>query len=86
MLFYPDVMVSCHQEDRQAEQFLSHPALIVEVLSGSIAAFDRRDKFAAYRSLVSLHDYSGDDKCELLGLEVEISLSEIFEDIEITQS
>ena len=82
------------------------------MLSDSTAAFDRGDKFAAYRSLVSLqeyvmvdinvgrveyyrrmvgnewllHDYSGDDKCKLLDLEVEIPLSEIFEDIEITQS
>ena len=55
--FYPDIMVSCHQDDRQAEQFLSHPTLIAEVLSDSTAAFDRGDKFAAYRSLASLKEY-----------------------------
>ncbi|AMK77357.1 MULTISPECIES: Uma2 family endonuclease [Methylomonas] len=55
--FYPDVMVSCHPEDRQAEQFLSHPALIVEVLSDSTADYDRGGKFVAYRKLESLQEY-----------------------------
>jgi len=55
--FYPDVMVSCHPDDRKAEQFLSHPRLIVEVLSESTAAFDRGAKFVAYRSLESLMEY-----------------------------
>jgi Uma2 family endonuclease len=55
--FYPDVMVSCHPDDRRAEQFLSHPSLIVEVLSESTAAFDRGTKFVAYRSLESLKEY-----------------------------
>jgi len=55
--FYPDVMVSCHPDDRRAEQFLSHPRLVIEVLSESTAAFDRGGKFAAYRSLESLQEY-----------------------------
>lgn len=55
--FYPDVMVSCHEEDHKAEQFLSHPILIVEVLSESTEAFDRGGKFAAYRLLASLQEY-----------------------------
>lgn len=55
--FYPDVMVSCHPEDRQAQQFLSYPTLIVEVLSDSTAAYDRGDKFAYYRRLDSLQEY-----------------------------
>lgn len=55
--FYPDVMVSCHSDDRKAEQFLSHPCLLVEVLSDSTAAFDRGGKFAAYRNLESLKEY-----------------------------
>lgn len=55
--FYPDVMVSCHPDDRKAEQFLSHPCLIVEVLSETTAAFDRGAKFVAYRSLESLREY-----------------------------
>ncbi|PPD55648.1 MAG: hypothetical protein CTY11_01365, partial [Methylomonas sp.] len=55
--FYPDVMVSCNAEDNQAKQFISQPALIAEVLSDSTAAYDRGDKFAAYRKLESLQEY-----------------------------
>lgn len=55
--FYPDVMVSCNPNDNKAEQFISHPSLIVEVLSDSTAAYDRGSKFAAYRSLESLQEY-----------------------------
>jgi len=56
--FYPDVMVSCSKKDHQAEQYLSEPKLIIEVLSESTAAFDRGNKFAAYRSLPSLQEYA----------------------------
>lgn len=55
--FYPDVMVSCDPRDHAASLFLSHPTLIVEVLSESTAAYDRGDKFAAYRTLPSLQEY-----------------------------
>lgn len=55
--FYPDVMVSCDSRDHSAGRFLSYPTLIAEVLSESTAAFDRGDKFAAYRSLASLQEY-----------------------------
>lgn len=55
--FYPDVMVSCHTDDRQAEHYLSHPTVIIEVLSDSTEAYDRGAKFAAYRLLPSLREY-----------------------------
>lgn len=55
--FYPDVMVSCDARDHRAAFFLAHPILIAEVLSATTAAFDRGDKFFAYRSLPSLEDY-----------------------------
>ena len=55
--FYPDVVVSCDPRDHAASQFIAHPTLIVEVLSESIAAFDRGNKFAAYRTLPSLREY-----------------------------
>ena len=55
--FYPDVMVSCDARDHAAEQYLQHPTLVVEVLSDGTAAFDRGDKFAAYRRLESLREY-----------------------------
>ncbi|NEV64471.1 Uma2 family endonuclease [Thiorhodococcus minor] len=55
--FYPDVMVSCDARDHAATRFIEHPTLIVEVLSDSTAAFDRGDKFAAYRTLPALQEY-----------------------------
>lgn len=56
-VFYPDVMVSCDEADRQREMALRSPLLIAEVLSDSTAAYDRGDKFAAYRKLPSLQEY-----------------------------
>lgn len=56
-IFYPDVIVSCDPRDHVAEHALEHPALIIEVLSDSTAAFDRGDKFAAYRTLSTLQEY-----------------------------
>jgi Uma2 family endonuclease len=55
--FYPDVVVTCDARDRETPQYVSHPLLVVEVLSDSTAAFDRGAKFAAYRKLESLRDY-----------------------------
>lgn len=55
--FYPDVMVSCDEGDRRAEAALEHPVLVVEVLSDTTAAYDRGEKFAAYRQLPSLQEY-----------------------------
>lgn len=55
--FYPDVMVSCAASDRRAELAIEAPSLVVEVLSEGTAAFDRGEKFAAYRQLPSLQEY-----------------------------
>ncbi len=55
--FYPDVQVTCDAADHQAEYAMQSPILIVEVLSPSTAAFDRGDKFAAYRRIPSLKEY-----------------------------
>lgn len=55
--FYPDVVVTCDSRDRLTPQYVSHPALIVEILSESTAAFDRGEKFASYRKLESLREY-----------------------------
>ena len=58
-VLYPDVVVSCDERDRGPEdRYLSHPALIVEVLSESTAAYDRGAKFALYRKLDSLQEYA----------------------------
>lgn len=55
--FYPDVMVTCDERDRQADYVKRYPTLIAEVLSESTAAFDRGRKFAAYRTLETLQEY-----------------------------
>jgi len=54
--FYPDVMVCCSTADTDP-LVKREPVLVVEVLSPSTAAFDRGDKFAAYRTLPALREY-----------------------------
>lgn len=56
---YPDVSVVCDPPDMTGDtpDTLLNPSVIVEVLSPSTEAYDRGDKFAAYRSLASLRDY-----------------------------
>ena len=54
--YYPDVMVNCDPAGQQT-YFCDTPALIVEVLSPSTEAIDRREKFTAYRRILSLHTY-----------------------------
>jgi Uma2 family endonuclease len=54
---YPDVSVTCDDRDPSATKFISHPCLIVEVLSPTTEAYDRGDKFALYRRSTSLQDY-----------------------------
>lgn len=55
--FYPDVLVTCSEADRRADQFVTAPILIVEIISPASAGYDRGDKFAAYRRLPSLQQY-----------------------------
>lgn len=54
---YPDVSVSCDERDRTATKFLSHPCLIIEVLSPTTEAYDRWHKFLLYRRSAALQDY-----------------------------
>ena len=56
---YPDVMATCDPRDRQPgeDRFISHPWLVVEVLSDSTAAYDRGRKFEAYRAIDTLTHY-----------------------------
>jgi Uma2 family endonuclease len=54
---YPDVSVTCDERDRNNAQFISHPCLIVEVLSPSTEGYDRGKKFEMYRRSNSLRDY-----------------------------
>ena len=53
-LFYPDVFVTCTDADRARRQVKEDPVLIAEVLSPSTEAYDRGDKFAAYRRFAGL--------------------------------
>ncbi|WP_017325501.1 Uma2 family endonuclease [Synechococcus sp. PCC 7336] len=57
VFYYPDVVVSCDNRDRQFDYFQRHPCLVVEVLSDSTERLDRGDKFANYRQLESLQEY-----------------------------
>lgn len=55
--YYPDVMVTCEEKDRENATYKKFPRLIIEVLSDSTEAFDRGDKFIDYQSLETLQEY-----------------------------
>ena len=57
MWVYPDVMVSCHEEDLKAKLYLNHPSLIVEVLSDSTRRIDYSLKKQYYSQLPDLQYY-----------------------------
>ena len=56
---YPDVMVVARPIELQSgrNDTITNPVLIAEVLSKSTKAYDRDDKFAAYRSIPSFKEY-----------------------------
>jgi len=56
---YPDVIALCgeHRYLDERRDVVTNPALIIEILSDSIEAYDRGDKFALYRGLQSLEAY-----------------------------
>ncbi|MBD2159156.1 Uma2 family endonuclease [Limnothrix sp. FACHB-1083] len=56
---YPDVMVAKRPIERKPDRTdtVVNPILIAEVLSKSTAAYDRTEKFAAYRTIASLQNY-----------------------------
>ncbi len=56
---YPDVVVVCGEPQFDDKEFdtLLNSTLIVEVLSRSTASYDRREKFADYRTIESLREY-----------------------------
>jgi len=55
--YYPDVMVTCDERDRNASKIIKYPCLIAEVLSPGTEAYDRGEKFKNYRNLPSLKEY-----------------------------
>lgn len=58
--YYPDVMVTCdprHLTVGSNDQVVEAPRVVIEVLSTSTEAVDRREKLIAYRSIPSLEEY-----------------------------
>lgn len=58
--YYPDVVASCDPSDLSPDAPKDHlqaPTLVVEVLSDSTEAVDRREKLLSYRRLPSLNEY-----------------------------
>jgi Uma2 family endonuclease len=54
---YPDLSVSGDVQDRSANNFITHPCLIVEVVSPRSEVYDRGEKFALYRQATTLSEY-----------------------------
>ncbi|WP_309741329.1 MULTISPECIES: Uma2 family endonuclease [unclassified Chamaesiphon] len=54
---YPDLSVSGDVHDRSASNFITHPYLIIEVLSPRTEAYDRGEKFGLYRQSPTLQEY-----------------------------
>ncbi|MGH8581916.1 MAG: Uma2 family endonuclease [Gammaproteobacteria bacterium] len=58
VFYYPDVVVTCDPEDMGgAALYISHPKLLVEVLSPSTERLDREEKRMRYLALASLEEY-----------------------------
>ncbi len=55
--FYPDVVVTCDERDRNDGLVVAFPCLIIEVLSPSTEGFDRGFKFSQYRKFETLQEY-----------------------------
>lgn len=54
---YPDLSVSSNVRDRSANNFITHPCLIVEVVSPTSEVYERGEKFALYRQVATLEQY-----------------------------
>lgn len=57
VFYYPDVIVTCDEKDRELNYYKKAPKIIIEVLSESTESFDRGDKFADYRTIETLEEY-----------------------------
>jgi Uma2 family endonuclease len=63
--FYPDLVVTCNSDDfklppgetKASLKLISHPRLIIEVLSPGTEGYDRGEKFKKYRQMPSLQEY-----------------------------
>jgi Uma2 family endonuclease len=66
IFYYPDVMVACGREGIE-KYYISRPTLIVEVLSPTTEAIDRREKALHYRQIPTLEEYVlvAQESCEV---------------------
>jgi Uma2 family endonuclease len=56
--YLPDVMVTCNEQDlTENKTYIEHPKLVIEVLSPSTEANNRRDKLIAYTQCLSIQEY-----------------------------
>jgi Uma2 family endonuclease len=56
VFYYPDVMVACDPRDTD-RYYKRYPKVLIEVLSESTEAIDRREKFLSYRQIETLEEY-----------------------------
>ena len=56
LFYYPDVVVTYNPQDRK-RYFLTSPCLVVEILSPSTQATDKREKRINYQTIESLQEY-----------------------------
>jgi Uma2 family endonuclease len=56
VVYYPDVMVACG-EQRLDDHYIWNPTLVIEVLSPSTEAIDRREKALNYRQIAELEEF-----------------------------
>lgn len=56
IFYYPDVMVTCDPRDTD-RYFKRYPKVLLEVLSETTEAIDRREKFLSYRQIETLEEY-----------------------------
>ncbi|HLG64608.1 MAG TPA: Uma2 family endonuclease [Ktedonosporobacter sp.] len=54
---YPDISISCHEQDRGRIDTVQFPRLIIEVLSPGTAKYDRGMKFTYYRECPTVQEY-----------------------------
>jgi Uma2 family endonuclease len=54
---YPDVVISCSEQDRKNQLLIKEPILVVEVLSEGIEEYDGGNKLLYYTRLASIRHY-----------------------------
>jgi Uma2 family endonuclease len=58
VFYYPDVVATADEQDNTSKEgYVSHPKLVVEVLSDLTESADRGEKFANYQTISDLEEY-----------------------------